>query len=56
MTAVALLAVALRIDELPGVIEVKLAVREMVGAGPVVVTVTVVAAVTVPPAPVAVAV
>jgi hypothetical protein len=57
VTVVAFVAVTVRMDELPAVIEVGLAVIVTVGAWfPVVVTVTVAVAVADPPAPVAVAV
>jgi hypothetical protein len=52
---VAFVAVTVKVDELPAVIEVGLAVIATVGAGPAV-TVTVAVADVFPPAPVAVAV
>jgi hypothetical protein len=57
VTPVALVAVTVRVDELPAAMEVGFALMVTVGAEAVpVVTVTVAVAVVVPPAPVAVAV
>jgi hypothetical protein len=55
VTEVAFVAVTVRVEELPVAIEVGFAAMVTVGAGPVL-TVTFAVAVTVPPAPVAVAV